>query len=285
MEIINSLWVEKYRPKTIEDLVLPDQYKEDFKKGIQDKEIPHILLYGPPGSGKSSLARILSSKTGVMNNPKDNLLEINGSAKETRGISYVQDGIEPFLRVPPAGKDKHKIVFIDEFDFFTEQAFSSLRNVIEKYTQTGRFLLTCNYISKIPDAIQSRVQSYKFDKIPVSYVINFCSNILNKENIKFDIKDVNFVVESLYPDIRKIVNSLQKSSITGELKINKDIVGYNKDNQPEGIKYHFINMFMLKEMQKLKQENNELGRFGKTEKDITEIRKEKISGFFRHKSL
>lgn len=223
MEIVNTLWVEKFRPKTIDDLVLPEEYSLDFKKSIEKQDIPHLLFYGPPGSGKSSIARILTSKNGMIQNKNDNVLEINGSAKETRGISYVQDGIEPFLKIPPAGNDKYKIVFIDEMDYMTDSAFSALRNVVEKYSQTSRFICTCNYISKIPDAIQSRMQSYKFERVSKEYIEKYCSDILKIENIKFDKDSLLFVIDSLYPDIRKVINCLQKSSLTGELKVNKDI--------------------------------------------------------------
>lgn len=105
----------------------------------------------------------------------------------------------------------------------TDSAFSSLRNVIEKYSQTSRFICTCNYISKIPDAIQSRLQAYKFERVSKEYVEKYCSNILIKENIKFSKDSLIFVIDSLYPDIRKVINCLQRSSLTGELKINRDI--------------------------------------------------------------
>ena len=135
MEIINTLWVEKYRPKTIDDLVLPEEYSLDFKKSIEKQDIPHLLFYGPPGSGKSSIARILTSKDGIIQNKNDNVLEINGSAKETRGISYVQDGIEPFLKIPPAGNDKYKIVFIDEMDYMCLEGNQEIKIIINNNIQ------------------------------------------------------------------------------------------------------------------------------------------------------
>ena len=228
MNIENSLWVEKYRPKKLEDVVLSEDYKLDFEKWISKGEIPNILFIGQVGSGKTTLARILTSKTGVMKNSYDNLLTINGSAKETRSISYVQDVIEPFLKIPPIGNDKHKIVFIDEADYLTDAAFNSLRGVIEKYSSNSRFILTGNYISKIPDPIQSRCQTYVFKQFPIQFVYDYCKKILESEKIEYQKADVDFVIDGLYPDIRKIVGVLQKSSATGKLKVNRDIINTNE---------------------------------------------------------
>jgi len=227
MEILNTLWVEKYRPRVLEELVLPEDVMGEFKQYILKRQIPNLLFSGPPGSGKSTLARILCSKNGIISSPEDNLLEINGSAKETRGISFVQDTIEPFLKVPPMG-DGYKIVFIDEADYLTDASAHSLRAVIEKYSEKARFILTCNYLSKIPDAIQSRFTPYSFKQFPVEFVVKYCKDILVKENIKHDDKTLKYIVDNLYPDVRRIVNALQRCATSGELKINKDIVQTNE---------------------------------------------------------
>ena len=224
MKILDSLWVEKYRPRKLEDLVLTKEYSIIFKRFIDQNEIGHLLFAGPPGSGKTTFARILTSKFGVLQNRKDNLLEINGSAKETRGISYVQDVIEPYLRIPPLGNDHHKIVFIDEGDFLTDAAFNSLRNPIERYSKHGRFILTCNYISKIPDPLQSRFQSFTFNQLPVDFIFDYCSKILKTEAVEFDEKDLKFVISNLHPDVRKIVNTLQRSSVDNRLVVNKESI-------------------------------------------------------------
>jgi len=184
----------------------------------------NLTFHGPPGGGKTALARILTSKNGILQNPGDNLLEINGSAKETRGINFVQDVIEPFLKIPPAGNDKHRIVFIDEADYMTDAAFSSLRSIIEKYSSNSRFIATCNYLSKFPEAIQSRFQIYAFKQLSLEFVTDYCRKILVSEKVEFSDRDLKFVVGNLYPDIRKIVNGLQRSSMSGKLKINQDVV-------------------------------------------------------------
>ena len=223
MDLVNTLWVEKYRPKSVDEIVLPKDYEKEFKKYINNQELPNLLLYGPPGGGKSTIARILCSKEGLLEFPNDNLLELNGSAKDTRGINFTNDVIEPFLKIPPAGTDKYKVVFIDEADHLTDASFHSLRGIIEKYASYGRFIFTCNYISKIPEAIQSRLIDYKLKQVSEDFVVELCEGILNNEKIKFENNDVKFIVENLYPDIRKIIGRLQRFSTDGELQVNRDI--------------------------------------------------------------
>lgn len=222
MELSNSLWVEKYRPKKIKELILPEQYTIDFEIYIQKTEIPHLLLYGPPGSGKTCVALILASPDGIIQNPNDNVLMIDGSSKECRGIGYVEEVIEPYLKIPPAKPDKYKIVFIDEADQLTDASFKSLRHIMERYSKHSRFILTCNYFSKIEDAVVSRCQEYAFKQMSIDFVLNYCKVILQKEQITFDEKDIKYVIDTLYPDIRRIIGRLQKFSLTGKLVVNKD---------------------------------------------------------------
>ena len=236
MEIANALWVEKYRPKTINDLVLPERYVFDFKKCIERQEITNLLFSGPPGGGKSTLARILCSKEGVIHNRKDNLLTVNGSSQSARGIGYVEKVIEPFLKIPPA-KDKYKVVFIDEGDNLTTDSYKSLRGIIEKYQIAyGRFIITCNYVSNIPEAVRSRFTHYIFKQIPKEFAISYAQEILLKEKIEYEEKDVAFMIDQLYPDIRQIIDSLQRYSKmkpkdpkkSGRLDVNEQSITTNE---------------------------------------------------------
>lgn len=221
-ELLDSLWIEKFRPKKLEDLVLPERYRLDFGKIIEKISIPNLLFSGPPGGGKTTLGKVLCSKYGLLQNKDDNLLFVNGSARRSRGIGYVDEVIEPFLKHPPI-KDKYKIVFIDESDKLTKDGYDSLRGVMEKYhVSYARFLFTCNYLSKIPDAVQSRFMPYVFKRLPKEFILDYCEKILKTESIEYDAKDIKMIINNLYPDVRKIVNALQRASWSEKLEVKEE---------------------------------------------------------------
>lgn len=221
------LWVEKYRPKKIDEMVLLEEHMLDMKKYIDEREIPHLFLVGKPGSGKTALARVLYSS--IITNDEDNVMKINGSSQKTRGVKFITDVIEPFLKSPPSGSDKIKIVFIDEFDNMTGDAYDSLRSIIENYSNDNRFLLTGNDQYKVPSAIQSRLRIYNFKQQPMEFVEKLILSILENEKIEFDLDDVKYIINSFYPDIRKTIDMIQSKVSKNKLIVNKK-EDFNKQN-------------------------------------------------------
>lgn len=179
-----------------------------------DISIDHPHEYITPNGlihHNTTVARILISN--IVKSSMD-VLELNGSA--STGVDVVRDDITGFLKVPPVSS-RLKIVFIDEFDYMSPNAQSALRNIIEKYSDNGRFICTANYFSKIIDPLHSRFQSYEMKTIKIEFAVDFCSKILEKEKISYDLDTVKMIVKNFMPDMRKAVNTIQRNVCNGVL--------------------------------------------------------------------
>ena len=207
----NYLWVEKYRPKKLSDLVISDDWNRIFSKWIKEKDLPHCLFYGPPGSGKSTLARILVN---LIPDSRHDVLVLNGSS--TTGVDAIRGLCEDFAQAPGIS-DSPKIIYIDEADYLSSHAQAALRNTTETFHENVRFILTGNYYHKFMDAIISRFQTFEFKKLPMDYVKGYVKNILTNEKIKFEEKDADRIIGMYYPDIRKIINTFQSRVFDGNL--------------------------------------------------------------------
>jgi DNA polymerase III delta prime subunit len=214
----NSLFVEKYRSKTLDEYVGNEQLKQIVAKYIANNDLQNLLLYGTPGTGKTTLAKL------IVNNFDCDYLYINAS--DERGIDTIRDKVQGFAS--SASFKPIKIIILDEADFLTIQAQASLRNIIETYSRTTRFILTCNYLERIIDPLQSRCQVLKITPPSKKEVAQHVSVILDKENIHYTLDDLALVVNKHYPDVRKILNTCQVNTIHGEansfLKIDKTVL-------------------------------------------------------------
>lgn len=209
---MKELWIDKYRPKTLDQYVLKDKILEEQIKGwIADKSIPHLLFKGSSGTGKTTLAGIILNEIGIQDS---DVLMVNGS-KEGRKIEWV-DKLIMFCSTMPFGD--FKVVFIDEADYMNPQSVQpALRNLMEEYSHSVRFIMTCNYPNKILPPLHSRCQSILIEKTdPVEFTAR-AATILMNENIEFDLDTLDTYVKATYPDLRKCIQSLQLNSLKGTL--------------------------------------------------------------------
>jgi replication factor C small subunit len=203
---MKELWVEKYRPTKLEGYVWRDNaQRKQVESWIKEKSIPHLLLSGTPGIGKTTMAKILVNEIGIED---ADLLEVNAS-RET-GIDFIRDRIIPFISSIAWGP--FKVVLLDEADRLSPQAQDSLKGIIEEYTNYARFILTCNNPNMVVPALHSRCQQFHFTKLDQTEFTARAATILVDENVQFDLDTLDLYVSATYPDLRKCINLLQQNT-------------------------------------------------------------------------
>ena len=210
----NSLLVEKYRPSTLENYVGNENIKKSISKYLEQNDIQNLIFYGPAGTGKTTLAKLC-----VKNLDCDSLY-INAS--DERGIETIRDKVQGFASV--ASFKPLKVVILDEADFLTIQAQASLRNVIETFSRTTRFIMTCNFVERIIDPLQSRCHVLKIVPPSKQDVARHLAWVLGEEKIRFEMQDLVPLVNQYYPDLRKCINTIQLSTIDNNLQLDKSIL-------------------------------------------------------------
>jgi replication factor C small subunit len=210
----NSLLVEKYRPSTLENYVGNENIKKSIAKYLDQNDIQNLIFYGPAGTGKTTLAKII-----VKNLDCDHLY-INAS--DERGIETIRDKVQGFAMV--ASFKPLKVVILDEADFLTIQAQASLRNIIETFSRTTRFIMTCNFVERIIDPLQSRCHVLKIVPPTKKDVARHLAWVLDQEKIRYEMQDLVPLINQYYPDLRKCINTIQLSTMDNDLRLDQSIL-------------------------------------------------------------
>ena len=217
MQNEHTLWVEKYRPSTLDTYIGNDQLKSKVKVYLESGDLPHLLLFGKAGTGKTTLAKLL------VNNIDCDYLYINAS--DENNVETVRSKVKNFAST--MGFKDYKVIILDERDYITPNAQAALRNLMETFSKHCRFILTCNFVERIIDPIQSRCQSFQVIPPNKNDVAKHLHNILTQESVTYEREDLGILVNSGYPDIRRVINGAHRQSVGGQLKIDKQSIVEN----------------------------------------------------------
>ena len=207
----HSLWVEKYRPTTLDTYIGNEHLKSKVSVYLESGDLPHLLLYGKAGTGKTTLAKLL------VNNIECDYMYINAS--DENSVDTVRNKVRGFAST--MGFKDYKIIILDECDYITPNAQAALRNLMETFSKHCRFILTCNFVERIIDPIQSRCQSFQVIPPSKKEVAVHMTNILKEEGISSKVDDIAGLVNAGYPDIRRVINSCQRQCVDGMLVVDK----------------------------------------------------------------
>jgi len=213
----NTLWVEKYRPSSLDTYIGNEHLKSKVNVYLDSGDLPHLLLFGKAGTGKTTLAKLL------VKNIECDYLYINAS--DENNVDTVRTKVKNFAST--IGFKDMKIIILDECDYITPNAQAALRNLMETFSKHCRFILTCNYVERIIDPIQSRCQSFQIVPPSKSEVAKHLHNILIEENVIDTMDDIKVLVDSGYPDIRRVINSAQRNVVNGKLKLDTSSIIQN----------------------------------------------------------
>ena len=213
----HSLWVERYRPVSLENYIGNEHLKTKVSKYISTGDIPHLLLHGKAGTGKTTLAKLLVS------NVDCDQMYVNAS--DENNVETVRNKIKMFAS--SVGFKDLKVIILDECDFLTPNAQAALRNLMETFSKHCRFILTCNYVERIIDPIQSRCQSFQIIPPSKKEVAIHISKILNTESVSFENEQIVTMVNSSYPDIRRIINAIQRNIVDNQLIVDTESLVQN----------------------------------------------------------
>jgi len=213
----HTLWVERYRPVNLDNYIGNEHLKTKVSKYISTGDIPHLLLHGKAGTGKTTLAKLLVS------NVDCDQMYVNAS--DENNVETVRNKIKMFAS--SVGFKDLKVIILDECDFLTPNAQAALRNLMETFSKHCRFILTCNYVERIIDPIQSRCQSFQIIPPSKKEVAMHVSKILNTESVSFENEQIVTMVNSSYPDIRRIINAIQRNIVDNQLIVDTESLVQN----------------------------------------------------------